>query len=101
MAISGDNIVGTAGWHERNIRHAYVGPGAFERGIGTLLTKHAQADYRTGTGHGAIDAGVILYARGFYEKCGYDVLSKAKGLGRQRLLCHAQRICLTQARRRC
>ena len=66
VAISGNNIVGTAGWHERNIRRAYVGPDAFERGIGTLLTKHAQADYRTRTGHGATDAGVILYARGFY-----------------------------------
>ena len=73
---------------------------AFERGIGALLTKHAEADYRTRTGHGAIDAGVILYARGFYEKCGYDVLSKAKAWD-GRLLCHAQRICLTQARRRC
>ena len=40
--------------------------------------KHAEADSRTRTGHGAIDAGVTLYARGFYEKCGYDVLSKAK-----------------------
>ena len=40
--------------------------------------KHAEADSRTRTGHGAIDAGVILYAHGFYEKCGYDVLSKAK-----------------------
>ena len=78
VATRGSDIYGTAGWEEKNIRHVYVDPDSFGRGIGTLLVAHAEADYRERTQHPNIKAGVILYARGFYEKCGYQVVIKAK-----------------------
>ena len=78
VAHTDEELCGTAGWHDNNIRHVYVMPECFGKGIGKLLVAHAEEHYRAVTGHDRIDAGVILYARGFYEKCGYQLVKEAK-----------------------
>ncbi len=71
-------ILGTAGWKGENIRHVYVRPDQMGQGIGSSLLAYAEADYRRRTQNRYILGGVILYARGFYEKSGYRVLSREK-----------------------
>ncbi|MEO1016235.1 MAG: GNAT family N-acetyltransferase [Pseudomonadota bacterium] len=74
----GDRLSGTCGWEEDRLRHLYVDPEFFGHGIGTALLEHTVADFRARTRHRTIQAGVILYARGFYEKCGFQVVSKER-----------------------
>ena len=71
-------IRGTAGWAGTHIRHVYVDPDFFGLGIGTELVTCAEADYQERTHQDFIHAGVILYARWFYEKCGYTLVVRAK-----------------------
>ena len=74
----GENLLGTAGWRDENIRHVYVLPERSRKGIGKLLLAHAENDYRLRTRKASINAGVILYAKGFYEKNGYRLLSRER-----------------------
>lgn len=52
----------------------YVAPDATRSGIGSALLLVLEEDYRDRTGNDVIKAGVILYARPFYEKNGYEFL---------------------------
>lgn len=71
-------IIGTAGWKDEYIRHVYIRPDFIGSGIGKRLLAHAEVDYMNRTQKGYIKAGVILYAKGFYEKSGFYVVSKEK-----------------------
>lgn len=68
------DLLGTSGWDGDQLRHLYVDPDAFNRGIGSALLAHTVADYQARTRHATISANVIRYARGFYEKCGFRVV---------------------------
>lgn len=70
--------MGTAGWEGENIRHVYVRPDLSKQGIGTSLLSHVESEYRIRTQKPFIRAGVILYARNFYEKNGFRVLSRER-----------------------
>ena len=61
-----------------SIRHVYVKPDLSKQGIGTRLLHHAEDDYRARTQKPFILAGVILYAKTFYEKNGFRVLSRER-----------------------
>ena len=78
VAVVDGVIRGTAGWAGKSIRHVYVDPDFFGLGIGTKLMSRAEADYQRRTNRDFINAAVILYARGFYEKCGYVLVAKEK-----------------------
>ena len=69
------DLCGTSGWDETYLRHLYVSPESFGQGIGSTLLEHTVADFQTRTHQHTISAGVSLYARGFYEKCGFQVES--------------------------
>src|SRR4051794_17618038 len=71
-------ILGTAGWKNENIRHVYVRPDLSKQGIGTTLLCHVEGNFRTRTQKPFIRAGVSLYARNFYEKNGFRVLSRER-----------------------
>jgi predicted N-acetyltransferase YhbS len=67
-------IVGCGGWLGESVRHMYVSPEKTKMGIGSSLLQALEKDYRNRTNNSVIKAGVILYARPFYEKNGYDFL---------------------------
>ncbi len=76
VAVIDGVIRGTAAWAGGNIRHVSVDPDFSGRGIGTALVARAEADYQERTHHAIIDAGVVVYARAFYEQCGYVVVAR-------------------------
>ncbi len=78
VAVVHGVIGGAAGWSGENIRHVYIDPDYFRLGIGTKLVARVESDYRERTHRDFINADVILYARRFYEKCGYTLIEKAK-----------------------
>ncbi len=78
VAVVDGTIRGSAGWAEERIRHVYVDPNFFGLGVGRTVITRAETDYQERTQYRRIDADVILYARGFYEKCGYQVIEKMK-----------------------
>lgn len=71
-------ILGTAGWKEDFIRHVYVRPDFHGQGIGKKLLAHVELDYLNRTQKNYVKAGVILYAKGFYEKNGFYFVSREK-----------------------
>lgn len=73
---NGNKIVATAGWDSARIRHVYVSPDIFKSGIGSKLVNHVVVDFFSRTTQDEIKAGVVVYAQGFYEKCGFNVLSE-------------------------
>jgi GNAT superfamily N-acetyltransferase len=52
----------------------YVSPEKTKKGIGSSLLRVLEADYKDRTRNTIIKAGVILYARPFYERNGYEFL---------------------------
>jgi GNAT superfamily N-acetyltransferase len=52
----------------------YVSPEETKKGIGSALLRVLEEDYKNRTRNSIIKAGVILYARPFYEKNGYEFL---------------------------
>lgn len=74
--LDGAQLLGTVGWDVNYLRHLYIAPSHFKKGFGSRLIEHAVADFRRRTTYDAILAGVILYARPFYEKCGFSALSE-------------------------
>ena len=76
VAIADGEIQGLAGWRRINLRHVYVAPGAERKGIGSQLVRHAERDFKNRTGESEIRVGSVLYAKGFYEANGYEVLGK-------------------------
>jgi GNAT superfamily N-acetyltransferase len=69
-------IIGCAGWRGENLRHVYVAPESERRGLGTRLVARAESDFRDRTSAAEIHVGSVLYARGFYEKLGYELVTK-------------------------
>ncbi len=66
-------IVGCAGWRGKHLRHVYVARGPERGGRGTRLVTRAESDFRDRTSAAKIYVASVLYARGFYEKLGYEV----------------------------
>lgn len=73
-----DRIIACAAWHGSEVRHVYVAPLLAGQGLGRRVLLHAERDFHRRTGLGQMRASVIVYARGFYEKNGYLVLSQEK-----------------------
>ncbi len=69
-------IVGTSAWKDEYLRHVYVKPGFMGRGIGSKLISHAEDDYRGRTNKSYTELGANTYAKAFYEKNGYHVVSR-------------------------
>lgn len=63
-----EDIIGTSGWKNEHIRHMYIIPEWMGQGIGKYLLQHAEQDYKRRTKKIHINAGVILYARGFLRR---------------------------------
>jgi N-acetylglutamate synthase-like GNAT family acetyltransferase len=66
-------VVGCAGWRGKHLRHVYVAPDSERGGLGTRLVARAESDFRDRTSAAKIYVASVLYARGFYEKLGYEV----------------------------
>ena len=69
-------IVGCAGWRGKKLRHVYVAPDSERGGLGTRLVARAQSDFRDRTSAAKIHVASVLYARRFYEKLGYELVTK-------------------------
>lgn len=74
VAEENHKIVGCGGWFGKFVRHMYVSPEETKKGIGSSLLRVLEEDYKNRTNNLIIKAGVILYARPFYEKNGYEFL---------------------------
>jgi GNAT superfamily N-acetyltransferase len=68
-------IVGCAGWRGQHLRHVYVAPDSERRGLGTALVAHAESDFRDRRSATEIHVASVLYARTFYEKLGYELVT--------------------------
>jgi len=68
------DVIGCGGWFDESVRHMYVSPNITKQGVGSTLIKHLEENYQKSTRNRIIKAGVILYARPFYEKNGYKFL---------------------------
>jgi len=75
VAEQARQVVGCGGWFGDSVRHMYVSPKMTKQGIGTKLLKALEDDFSKRTQKSIIKAGVILYARPFYERNGYEFLS--------------------------
>jgi predicted N-acetyltransferase YhbS len=74
VAEENHKIVGCGGWLGESVRHMYVSPEETKKGIGSSLLRVLEEDYKNHTNNSIIKAGVILYARPFYERNGYEFL---------------------------
>jgi ribosomal protein S18 acetylase RimI-like enzyme len=74
VAEEDHKIVGCGGWLGESVRHMYVSPAETKKGIGSALLRALEEDYKNRTRNSIMKAGVILYARPFYEKNGYEFL---------------------------
>lgn len=74
VAEENHKVIGCGGWLGESVRHMYVFPEETKRGIGSALLRGLEEDYKKRTNNSIIKAGVILYARPFYEKNGYEFL---------------------------
>ncbi len=68
--------VGCAGWRGEYLRHVYVAPESERGGLGTRLVTRAESDFRDRTSAAEIHVGSVLYARRFYEKLGYELVTE-------------------------
>lgn len=73
VAEEDGRIVGCAGWKGAHLRRAYVDPAETRRGIGSMLVRPVEGDFRERTGRSRIKAGVGLQAETFYRTIGYDL----------------------------
>jgi len=71
-------IFGCAGWRGKHLRHVYVAPDSERGGLGTRLVRRAESDFRDRTSAPELHVGSVLYARGFYEKLGYELVTKER-----------------------
>src|SRR5690349_5647318 len=78
VAETDGRIVGCAGWRGKQLRHVYVAPDSERGGLGTRLVSRVEFDFRDRTSATAIHVGSVLYARGFYEKLGYQLVSNER-----------------------
>jgi GNAT superfamily N-acetyltransferase len=75
VAEDGAVVLGCGGWLLDALRHMYVSPESTRAGIGSAPLRVVEPDFLARSGHDVIRAGVILYARPFYEKNGYQFVS--------------------------
>jgi GNAT superfamily N-acetyltransferase len=73
----GGRVVGLAGWKAGRLRHVYVDPDHFRRGIGSRLLDRVQDEFRRRTHHEELRAGVALHAEDFYVANGYEITGRA------------------------
>jgi len=78
VAETGGLIVGCAGWRGKLLRHVYVAPDSERGGLGTRLVRRAESDFRDRTSAAELHVLSVLYARGFYEKLGYELVTKER-----------------------
>lgn len=78
VAETGGLIVGCAGWRGKLLRHVYVAPDSERGGLGTRLARHAESDFRDRTSAAELHVLSVLYARGFYENLGYELVTKER-----------------------
>jgi N-acetylglutamate synthase-like GNAT family acetyltransferase len=78
VAESDGLVVGCAGWRGRHLRHVYVAPDSERGGLGTRLVRRAESDFRDRTSATKLHVFSVLYARGFYEKLGYELVTQER-----------------------
>ena len=71
-------IVGCAGWRGTYLRHVYIAPDLQRQGTGARLVARAESDFRARTSEAVIRVASVIYARGFYEKLGYELATKER-----------------------
>jgi N-acetylglutamate synthase-like GNAT family acetyltransferase len=74
-------IVGCAGWRGKLLRHVYVAPDSERGGLGMRLVRRVESDFRDQTSAAEIHVASVLYARGFYEKLGYELATAKERTG--------------------
>src|SRR5215467_13542128 len=74
-------IVGCAGWRGKHLRHVYIAPDSERQGLGTRLVARAESDFRNRTSAAEIHVASVIYARGFYEKLGYELATTRERTG--------------------
>ena len=74
-------IVGCAGWRGKHLRHVYVAPDSERGGLGTRLVARAESDFRDRTSAAEIHVASVIYARGFYERLGYELATTKERTG--------------------
>ena len=78
---TGGALVGCAGWRGKHLRHVYIAPDLQHAGLGTRLVGRAESDFRDRTSAAEIYVASVIYARGFYEKLGYEVATTKERTG--------------------
>jgi ribosomal protein S18 acetylase RimI-like enzyme len=78
VAEADGRILGCAGWRGKQLRHVYVAPDSEREGLGTRLVRRAESDFQDRTSAAELHVGSVLYARGFYEKLGYELVTKER-----------------------
>lgn len=76
-----NKLIGTSGWGTsgrfgESLCHVYVAPEHFAQGLGSQLVHHTYDDFKSRTNHPMMKADVVTYAGKFFEKCGFELLSK-------------------------
>ena len=71
-------IVGCASRRGKHLRHLYVAPDSQRRGLGSRLVRHAESDFQDRTSAAELHVGSVLYARGFCERLGYELVTKER-----------------------
>jgi GNAT superfamily N-acetyltransferase len=74
-------IVGCAGWRGKYLRHVYVAPDLQREGVGSRLVARVESDFRDRTSAAVIRVASVIYARGFYEKLGYELATTKERTG--------------------
>ena len=78
VAETDGRIVGCAGWRGEYLRHVYVAPDSERGGLGTRLVTRAESDFRDRRPAAEIHVASVIYARRFYEKLGYELVTKER-----------------------
>ena len=76
VAQIGEETVGMAGLLDGHLRHVYVDPRYFRKGIGSALVRYVEAAYLEAGGH-TLKTGAAIYAAEFYRALGYRPLQEA------------------------
>ena len=73
--------IGCAGWRRTYLRHVYIAPESQRAGLGARLVARAESDFRDRTSAAEIHVASVIYARGFYEKLGYELATTRERTG--------------------
>lgn len=78
VAETHGRIVGCAGWRGTHLRHVYFATDVQRVGLGASLVARAEFDFRDRTSTAVIHVASVLYARHFYEKLGYELVTEER-----------------------